>query len=152
MSTYRKKAAFMILWLLMTQLVLHLKPSTCCLDTLPTSNLNAFSAVSQLILHIVSKFLLSGMFPGSLKMCVIKPLLKRDPRYLYINKLISMHPFIGKVTQKAVFNKSNNYLDLYCLWAIQFHSMETAGIEVLNDICLNADCNISLQALTLLSI
>lgn len=53
----------------MSQLVLCLKPSTCCLDIFKS----AFRGTVSKILQIVNDSLLSGTFPASLNAAVKKP-------------------------------------------------------------------------------
>ena len=57
--------------------VLNLKPSSCCLDILPTNFFkNVFNCLALELLQIVNNSLQLGIFPEALKTAVIKPLLK----------------------------------------------------------------------------
>ncbi len=96
-------------------IVLHLKSSTCYLDTLPTSFFKSvLNCLEADFLEVVNSSLLSGTFPNSLKSAVVKPLLKK--RNLYNTMLsnyrpISNLPFTGKIIEKVVFNQLNKYLN-----------------------------------------
>ncbi len=96
-------------------IVLHLKSSTCYLDTLPTSFFKSvLNCLEADFLEVVNSSLLSGTFPNSLKSAVVKPLLKK--RNLY-NTMLSNYrpilnlPFTGKIIEKVVFNQLNKYLN-----------------------------------------
>lgn len=57
------------------EIVLNLKPSTCCLDSLPLEFFKeVFNCLATDVLQIVNSSLLSGVFPKVLKTAVIKPL------------------------------------------------------------------------------
>ncbi len=127
---------------ILEEIVLHLKSSTCYLDTLPTSFFKAD------LLEVVKVSLLSGTFPNSLKTAVVKPLLKKrnlDNTMLSNYRPVSNLPFIGKIVEKVVFNQLNKYLNskVYLdnfqsgFWA--YHSTETALIKIINDIRLDSD-------------
>ncbi len=66
------------------------------------------------LLEVVNASLLSGTFPKSLKIAVVKPLLKKsnlDNTILSNYRPISNLPFIGKIIEKVVFNQLNDYLN-----------------------------------------
>ncbi len=83
------------------EIVLHLKSSTCSLDTLPTSLFKSvLNCLEADLLEVVNTSLLSGTFPNSLKTAVVKPLLKKhnlDNTMLSNYRPISNLPFIGKI-------------------------------------------------------
>ncbi len=63
---------------ILEEIVQHLKSSTCYLDTLPTSFFKSvLNCLEADLLEVVNASLLSGTFPNSLKMAVVKPLLKK---------------------------------------------------------------------------
>ncbi len=63
---------------ILEEIVLHLKPSTSSFDTLPTSFFKSVLICLEAdLLEVVNASLLSGTFPNSLKMAVVKPLLKK---------------------------------------------------------------------------
>ncbi len=97
---------------------------------------------------MVNASLLSGTFPNSLKMAVVKPLLKKrnlDNTMFSNYRPISNLPFIGKIIEKVVFNQlnkyfnPNGYLDNFQSGIRAHHSTETALINIINNIRRNSD-------------
>ncbi len=63
---------------ILEEIVLHLKSSTCYLDTLPTSFFKSvLDCLEADLLEVVNTSLLSGTFPNSLETAVVQPLLKK---------------------------------------------------------------------------
>ncbi len=98
------------------------------------------------LMQIVNMSLISGVLPQALKTAVIK--LKKnnlDKSVMSNYRSISNLPFLGKITEKAVFQQLNNFLALNsCFDVFQsgfrpHHSTETALIKLFDDICLNTD-------------
>ncbi len=64
---------------ILEEIVLHLKPSTCSLDSLPKSFFKSvLNCLEVDLLEVVNASLLSGTFPNSLKTAVVQPLLKKS--------------------------------------------------------------------------
>ncbi len=95
---------------------LHLKSSTCSLDTLPTSFFKSvLNCLEADLLEVVNASLISRTFPNSLKTAVVKPLLKKhnlDNTMLSNYRPISNLPFIGKIIEKVVFLSAEQILKL----------------------------------------
>ncbi len=100
---------------MLEEIILHLKSSTCSLDTLLTSFFKSvLNCLEADLLEVVNASLLSGTFPNSLKTAVVKPHLKKhnlDNTMLSNYRPISNLPFIGKIIEKVVFNQLNKYLN-----------------------------------------
>ena len=95
--------------------VQHLKPSTCCLDTMPSDFLKTIVNSVQIDLRqILNSSLQLGTFPKSLKVAAIKPLLKKrtlDASMLTNYRPISNLPFIAKIVEKVVFKSTQQFLE-----------------------------------------
>ena len=66
----------------LTETVSKLKPTTCCLDILPSNFFKTvFNCIAPDVLQIINTSLQAGQFPQALKTAVIKPLLKKSGCY-----------------------------------------------------------------------
>ena len=82
------------------------KSSTCLLDPIPTKLLKQLLSVKGTpLLNIVNASLVCGHIPQTLKLAVIKPLIKKsnlDVNVLSNYKPISNLPFLSKVLEKVI--------------------------------------------------
>ena len=81
------------------------KPSNCILDPILTKLLKELLPVlGPPMLNIINGFLSTGCVPNSLKVAVIKPLLKKpnDTENIKNYRPISNLPFLSKLFEKAV--------------------------------------------------
>ena len=134
---------------------------SCSLDPLPASILlNQFDVLLPTICEIVNKSLQSGVVPSSLKVGVLKPLLKKpslNHEVLSNYRPISNLKNISKIVEKIASLQLNNYLSLNNLHEPfqsaykSFHSCETALLRVQNDILQSID-NRSCVAMLLLDL
>ena len=134
---------------------------SCSLDPLPASLLlGQFGVLLPTICKIVNLSLQTGVVPSSLKVAVLKPLLKKSSlnhevlgNYRPISNLKNVSKIIGKVVSLQL----NDYLSLNNLHEpLQsayktFHSCETALLRVQNDILHSID-NRSCVAMLLLDL
>ena len=82
------------------------KSSTCLLDPIPTKLLKELlPVIGTPLLNIVNASLICGHIPQTLKLAVIKPLIKKpnlDVNVLSNYRCISNIPFLSKVLEKAI--------------------------------------------------
>jgi hypothetical protein len=94
---------------------------------------------------MINLLLQSGMFCDEWKQAFVQPQLKKSNTEMVFENLrpISNLTFTSKLTELAVFNQTNDYLDLYQFYPKaqsayrKYHSTETALLRVKHDISMN---------------
>uniref|UniRef100_A0A4W3GKP3 Reverse transcriptase domain-containing protein n=1 Tax=Callorhinchus milii TaxID=7868 RepID=A0A4W3GKP3_CALMI len=121
-----------------------MKPTSCCLDPLPTNLLvTQLPLLCPLLADIINLSLSSGSVPASLKTAVITPLLKKtslDPSNPSHYHPISNLSFLSKALERVVANQLRAHLSSHSLFEplqsgfCSAHSTETALVKVTKDI------------------
>uniref|UniRef100_A0A803TC32 Reverse transcriptase domain-containing protein n=1 Tax=Anolis carolinensis TaxID=28377 RepID=A0A803TC32_ANOCA len=120
------------------------RPTTCILDPCPSWLVReARGGLAEWVKVVVNASLREGKFPASLKMAVIKPLLKKpslDPTQFGNFRPISNLPYLGKVLEHVVASQLQGFLvDTDFLDPAQSalrpgHGTETALVALVDDL------------------
>ena len=126
-----------------TKIIKGMKTKSCELDFLPTSVLKmTLPYVIDTITSIMNVSLEQGVFPGSWKIAIIRPLLKKLGLDLITSNYrpVSNLPLLSKVLEKIVLARYNNHCDRHNLIpSFQSayrpkHSCETSMVKLVNDL------------------
>uniref|UniRef100_A0A3Q1JKY8 Reverse transcriptase domain-containing protein n=1 Tax=Anabas testudineus TaxID=64144 RepID=A0A3Q1JKY8_ANATE len=125
-------------------LVLSNRPTTCSLDPIPSTLLQAIApTLIPAITQIINTSLTTGTFPTSFKQAQITPLLKKpslDPSLVENYRPVSLLSFLAKTLERAAFNQlsdflsQNNLLDVNQSGFKSGHSTETALLTVVESL------------------
>lgn len=116
------------------------RPTTCSLDPIPTTLLQAIApTILTATTQVVNASLTVGTFPASFKQAQVTPLLKKpslDPTQVENYRPVSLLPFLSKIIERTVFKQvteflaQHNLLDPYQSGFKSGHSTETALLSV----------------------
>uniref|UniRef100_A0A803TL80 Reverse transcriptase domain-containing protein n=1 Tax=Anolis carolinensis TaxID=28377 RepID=A0A803TL80_ANOCA len=122
----------------------EVRATTCILDPCPSWLVReARGGLTECVKVVVNASLREGIFPASLKLAVIKPLLKKpslDPTQLENFRPISNLPFLGKVVERVVaaqlqaFLVDTDFLDPAQSGFRSGHGTEKALVALVNDL------------------
>uniref|UniRef100_A0A803TQ40 Reverse transcriptase domain-containing protein n=1 Tax=Anolis carolinensis TaxID=28377 RepID=A0A803TQ40_ANOCA len=125
------------------------RATTCILDPCPSWLVReARGGLAEWVKAVVNASLRDGIFPASLKLAVIKPLLKKpslDPTQLENYRPISNLPFLGKVVERVVaaqlqaFLVDTDFLDPAQSGFRPGHGTKTALVALVDDLRCELD-------------
>ncbi|XP_066016040.1 uncharacterized protein [Pocillopora verrucosa] len=134
-----------------SELLSKMTIKSCPLDPVPASVLKqCTSGLLPVMTQIVNQSLCLAVFPDCFKLALLNPLLKKptlDVEVFSNFRPISNLTFMSKLTEKVVASQLINHISSNGLDEIlqsaykQFHSTETALVQVFNDIILDVDRN-----------
>ena len=129
------------------------KITYCPVDPINLTKLpSVLSSITPLILNIINKCFLHGVFPSSEKHACVRPLLKKknlDPDNYANFRPISNLSFLSKLIERAmldqltIFLESNSVISTFQSAYRVYHSTETALCRVHNDLVLNVCAGVS---------
>ena len=133
----------------MRKVVGKLSSASCMLDPIPTKILKkCSSSLSPVLTKITNISLNNGVFPTSLKVARVKPLIKKsnlDPEQLKNYRPVSNLPTLSKIIEKLVVTQIKDHmlvhgLDVKMQSAYKSgHSTETALLRLKNDMLMAID-------------
>ena len=123
-----------------SKLLTDSRPTSCLLDPIPTTLLQAITpTIVTATTHVVNASLTRGTFPTAFKQAQVTPLLKKPslaPTQVENYRPVSLLPFLSKAIERAVFKQvtgfltQNNLLDSNQSGFRSGHSTETALLSV----------------------
>ncbi len=116
------------------------RPTSCLLDPIPTTLLQAITpTVLTATTHVINASLTSGIFPTAFKQAQVRPLLKKPslaPTLVENYRPVSLLPFLSKAIERTVFKQITEFLSQHSLLDSNQsgfksgHSTETALLSV----------------------